>query len=724
MSERLEAERGRWDSLRSDFTLSRLAVTLSTGAVLAAVNSLLAIAIMSLIFQGGSQRFLTLGLGIGLTASAVVALFIGFGSGLPGAFAGIQDASAAILSLAAASVMVSTVTPTTSNTVVALMIVTSVATGATLLIMGRFGLGDVARYMPFPVIGGLLAGTGYLIVVGSIDILGGLSRSAASGASGLAVFWPGVVLALAFMAASQRGWAARSYLVFLVVAVGSFHLVASMNGVDVAASVDRGWLLGPFPDGSLWPGWMLGSLTGADWSVIGAEVGNIATILLVVPMTVLLYVSALEVETQRDLDVGRELRVTGLANLAAGLVGGPPGYLYLADTVVTRNLVGARRGAAVVAGAGVVLVVWAGGGLLELLPQFVIGGMLLFVGLSFLVTWLWDARRRMAPLDYLLMLTIVIVIATVGFLPGVGVGLLSAIILFVGRYSRVGVIKHLLTVREQRSNIERGVAQTQYLEAVGDRGLILELQGFIFFGTGHRIISTIKDVLGDGEDLVCVVCDFRMVTGIDSSALILFDRLAVMAEERGFELVFTDVDDRQLSQFSGLLSSFEGVRVESDLDRGVAWCEERLIEGGGEELEETSRALPVHLTARLTRYLQPVTVEEGTVLMRQGDPAPGLYLLESGRATVQLEVDDGPPVRLRTLLEGTLLGEMSLYSSQPVTASVVTETRCTLLHLSPDSFERLCETDVGLAADFHAFVARTLAARVGYANRSIRALRR
>ena len=102
-----------------------------------------------------------------------------------------------------------------------------------------------------------------------------------------------------------------------------------------------------------------------------------------------------------------ELRATGWANVAAGAVGGPPGYMYLADTLITQRLVGRRRGPAVVAAFGILGVLVVGGAVLEFVPEFVIGGLLLFVGADFMVEWLWSSRRRMTRLDYALMWGIV-----------------------------------------------------------------------------------------------------------------------------------------------------------------------------------------------------------------------------------------------------------------------------------------------------------------------------
>lgn len=108
--------------------------------------------------------------------------------------------------------------------------------------------------------------------------------------------------------------------------------------------------------------------------------------------------------------------------------------------------------------------------------------------------------------------------------------------------------------------------------------------------------------------------------------------------------------------------------------------------------------------------------------MRQGDPTPGIYLISTGRATVQIEDVDGHDMRLRTMLGGTVLGEISLYRGEPCTATVVTDTECEVLHLTPDRFEAMCREDPEVAAQLHRFVARALAGRVGHANRTISAL--
>jgi SulP family sulfate permease len=712
----------RWRSLRSDFTRRRVPATLATGLVQAMVNGLVTVALISLIFQGSLEDALPVGIGLGLAGSAVIGLVIALGSSFSGTYAGVQDASAAIIGLSAASIAGQLTGTDAIDTVLAMIAVTSLAIGLAFLVMGYFGLGEIARYMPFPVIGGLLAGTGYLIIVGGLGILGIESPGDLTSSDAIGSFWPGLVLAALFFLASRLRWPAWTYLVFLAGGVIGFHVVTRVAGIERATSLGRGWLLGPFPDGGLWPGAVTDALAGANWGVIGGETATLAAILLIVPISLLFYMSAVEVEAKADLDMNAELRSTGWANVASAAVGSAPGYLYLADTLITQRLVGRRRGSAVVAALGIFLLLVVGGSVLELLPEFIVGGLLLFVGTDFMAEWLWTSRQRMTRLDYVLMWLIVIIVATVGFLPGVGVGLIAAIVLFVVRYSRIDVVKHSLTAREHQSNIERPARDTEYLQEIGDSVLILELQGFIFFGTASRIVRHVRSHLERPPSVRYIVTDFRRVTGVDSSAVMLLERIVILARDHGAELVFTGMSDSQRTQFSQLLDECSDVlREEQDLDHGVAWSEDRMLSESGARQGE-ARALPDGLANKLSPYLNERVVPEGTRLMQEGDPTPGIYLIRRGRVTVQMEGPDGEQVRLRTLLEGTVLGEISLYRDEPCTATAVTDTECNILHLTPEAFDDLCRRDPAAAADFHAFVARTLAGRISHANRAIRAL--
>ena len=293
----------RWSTAREDFTPRRLPSTVATGLAFAMVNTLLSVAIISLIFSGPLASALPLGIGIALTASTVLALTIAVLSGVPGMYAGVQDNSAAILGLAATSIASTVAASRVVDTVVAVLVTTSLACGVVFLLMGYTGLGRIARFVPFPVVGGVLAGTGYLVLGGSLDILWPeMTLRSALTTDAAAVLWPGAAMAGMFMIASRRGWASRVFLWVLIGGMALFHVVIRLTGVGQQQSLDRGWLLGPFPDGGLWQGFSFDLIRNADWGAVLGEAASIVTVLFVVPITLLLFVSALEIGTKRDVD--------------------------------------------------------------------------------------------------------------------------------------------------------------------------------------------------------------------------------------------------------------------------------------------------------------------------------------------------------------------------------------------------------------------------------------
>ena len=300
-----QAAASRWTLLAADFKPRRLPATLGTGLVLALVNSLLGIALISLIFQGELEDALPIGIGFGLVASAVVAIVIALGSSFPGVYAGIQDASAAILGLSAASIASSLVGPETIDTVLAMITVTSLATGLVFLLMGYFGLGEIAALRALP--RDRRSARGHRISDpgrsgsdpgrwigqrldhhrGSGAVLaGGCARRDVPGRvpPGLAI------LGLSGVSRHWCRWLSRDH-------PDRRHRQGHIAATRMVARPHAGWR-----DVA---GLATEALVKADWAAIVGEAVGLVAILLIVPISVLLYISALEVETKLDLDMTR-----------------------------------------------------------------------------------------------------------------------------------------------------------------------------------------------------------------------------------------------------------------------------------------------------------------------------------------------------------------------------------------------------------------------------------
>ena len=177
--------------------------------------------------------------------------------------------------------------------------------------------------------------------------------------------------------------------------------------------------------------------------------------LVVVIVSILLNAAGLELATQREVDLDRELQANGLASLVSGLGGGMVGYLS-----VSRSLLNVRAGAVSRAAGVWTAIVCAGIALLFTRPLYyfprpVLAGLLIFLGLALLREWVWDTFFRLPIREYALIVAILILIAVEGIIIGVAFGLLVASLFFAYSYSRANYIRHDLSVATHRSNKER-----------------------------------------------------------------------------------------------------------------------------------------------------------------------------------------------------------------------------------------------------------------------------
>jgi HlyB family type I secretion system ABC transporter len=93
--------------------------------------------------------------------------------------------------------------------------------------------------------------------------------------------------------------------------------------------------------------------------------------------------------------------------------------------------------------------------------------------------------------------------------------------------------------------------------------------------------------------------------------------------------------------------------------------------------------------AELSAGLERCEVPAGTVVIREGDPAGAMYVIEEGRARAFKSSEPD----LAFFRKGDFFGERSLFLGEARAASVEAVTNCVLLGLPPELFERLLADD-------------------------------
>ncbi len=709
----------------------RVLASITAGLAIGVIEVVLAISFAALMFGGYLAQFLADGIGLYLVAAAITVAILAWRAGTRGVVGSLQEAVVAVLAVVATTTAQATFGSSNRAfiTVVAATMVVTILTGLTFLVIGAFKRGNLIRFVPYPVVGGFLAGAGWLLLKGGIDVASG--EEVHLGTIGSLVdpetlkHWLpalafGVLLLLAVRLVKQP--LVVPVVLPLGLALFAIGMLATGSSIDDARH--GFWLLGPYRSGSLFQPSIYRALTSADWWAVLGQAAGIATVVLVAVIGVLFNISGNEILLHRDLDTNRELRDAGLVNVVSGAFGGIPGFHALSLTALAERMNVDTRAAGLIASIVPLTALLFGAAAVAMIPRMLVGGVLVYLGLTFIVEWVWDKRKNLPRLEHVVVVVILAGIIAKGFLPGVVIGLVMAVVLFAVSYGRIDLVHEVAFGETYESNMDRPPAERAALRRMGERVQILRVRGFVFFGSASGLLERIRKRVETAPPR-CLLMDLRQVTGVDASAVMSFVKVIHLAEANGFELVLAGAPDpvrRQLER-GGVVASEGVVWFEPDLDRGLQRCEDVLLEEGRSEHSAAGQGDALDgLPPGLRTSLERVRLAEGNVLIRQDEPPGDVFWLESGRLRVEMVTPEGPRVRLRTMLPGVVVGEIALYTDEPRTADVVAETPSVVLRLGRASIERIEATEPALAMALHRWLATTLSERLTDTQRAVMVL--
>ena len=715
---------------------------LSAGLVVGVTEVIFAISLGALIFAGQTS-YVANGIGLILLGGIAPLLLMNIFSSYKGSMSMPQDAPAAILAVMASGILqsLSSAAPREKFiTVVTVVVITSVLTGLLFILMGQFKLGSLVRFLPYPVIGGFLAGTGWLLVTGGIGVMSDVSFSFTNpGAlfqSSLLLRWiPGLLFALIMLAILNR------YSHFLLlpgmlfgIAI-LFYGVALFTRIPVSTLSAQGWLLGPFTNGNLLQAMSINDLTLIHWNAIFAQAGSVASIMMISMVSLLLNASGIELVIRQDMDLNRELRVVGLSNVLGGLTGGSVSYTALSTTTLNHRIGKGSVVTGLVTALMFALPLFFGAALLSYVPKMMLGALLVLFGLSFLYEWIYVAWFNFSRLEYAVIALILVAIATLGYLQGVGLGIIAAVVLFVVNYSRISVTKHALSGAELQSRVTRSSNQRKALIEQGEKTFILQLQGFIFFGTANKLLEQVRGRIEDTKQtpLQFLILDFAKVSGLDSTAMLSFSKMKQVLQDRSISILVTSPSVEILNQLKKgafISEAADTAKAFPDLDHGLEWVENKILNTTGIPQEQTlslrdlfHQLLPeeTHLND-LFKFLEKKVVKTGDYLMHQEDAPDNIYFIESGQVTAQLEFPSQPPVRLESMRSGRAIGELGFYLGQKRTAAVVADESSVIYLLTAKNLAKMEKKAPEVASYFHQLIIQLMAERTTHLIRTVAAL--
>lgn len=616
------------------------------------------------------------------------------------------------------------------------------------LLLGALRLGNLIKYVPYPVVAGFLNGIAILLILKQLNPLFGivdhhtyfkfLIHPADIQPPTLLV---GISTLVAFFLSKKLIRLIPASLLALGVGTGLYYVLfyfadASSLGATVGhisvewprPGVLLGWLhvetragLTAFLPTLLVSGLVLGLLGSID-SLLSSVISDQVT------------------DTRHNSN--QELIGQGIGNIISSFFGGMSGAGAAAENLENFKAGGRTRLSGMMCSLFILLIVMTLRPLVGSIPLAVIAGILIAVGIEMFDSWTInlhsklarpDEHRKELVINCFVSLLVTLTTVTVNLIAAVGIGFVVASALFVSKMGK-SIIKRKFRGDIVRSKAMRCANHDRLLEDERRKIAVFELQGSIFFGSAENLAKDIETAMNDAT--YCIV-DMKRVNEIDSTgANIILQIHRRLQKEGKYLLISYMTEGHSLWGFLVHLNVVPTMGERyffSDTDSALEWAEEHLLvhschisdpcsAQGLDQMDITAGFTPEELEI-FKGSLSRETYRKGERIICEGDTDRDLFILTKGLVSIKTQLKDSQRIkRLLTYSPGVIFGEFSFLDGIPRSADVWADENSELLRLRPSEFERLSKENPKITTKLIVNLARELSQRLRQASAEVRSL--
>jgi SulP family sulfate permease len=591
-----------------------------------------------------------------------------------------------------------------------------VLAGALQVALATMRLGGLVHFVPFPVHAGYINGSAVLMAAAMIPHALGLPTTPGSFDPAQAK-WLSPLVALAALVVALRppAWTRLlpPYLTALLTATGLYHLLALTplaGGLGPLLTVPEfHWptldVMAPLAEHASG-----GLLRDKIWVLLQFAVA----VAMMSSLQSALAGSTIDELTHKRRSSERELFAQGMANIAVGVIGAPPGAASTTRSKLNLDAGGATTMSRIVFGVSLLVMLALFLSYMNLLPMAAIAGVFFAVAIGLIDDWtrgatrvLWQetrGKRRPWKLlqSYAAMLLVAGVTVFVSLPAAIALGTLVAMVMFI-RSNTKAPVRRVLHADRRSSRKVRPAAEAELLRQHGRRIAVVELDGALFFGTAEAADEQIEH-LAEGSDII--VIDFERVTEVDASGARVMMLAAESVRRLGRQLFIAGLapnDPRtQMIRDMDVHGRLEGIRFFPDADTALEAAEELLLGAvagaGGERpaltLEQTllGAGLQPEELQRLASLMIERRIAKGEAVFQRGDPGEAMYVSLQGQIGIWLPAAAGDGARARRMVSyapGVAFGEIGLLQGKPRSADAIAEEDAVVLELPRAGYETI-----------------------------------
>ena len=429
-----------------------------------------------------------------------------------------------------------------------------------------FGLLRLGRYvtqMPYTVISGFMSGIGLILIIlqlgpflgqaspkgGVIGTLQALPQLLA-GARPLEVSLALITLAILWFTPKQLKKIAPPQLIALLVGtLVSLPLISGFGSEDIRR-------IGEIASG--FPQLQLPMFSGAELQLMVVDAAVLGMLGCIDALLTSVVADSL---TRTEHNSNKELIGQGLGNLVSGLFGGLPGAGATMGTVVNIQSGGRSALSGIFRAVILMLVILVGAPLAAEIPQAVLAGIALKVGID-IVDWDFIKRAHRISLNGALIMYLVIALTVlVDLITAVFVGVFIANILTIDKMSALQS-EAIQSVSTGDGDLEISDDERELLNQGHGKVLLFQLNGAMIFGVAKAINREHNAI----SDCRAVVFDLSKVSHLGVTAALAVENAVEEAIEVGrqvFVVGASGTTRRRLEKL-GLFSKLPAERTEID----------------------------------------------------------------------------------------------------------------------------------------------------------------
>ena len=620
--------------------------------------------------------------------------------------------------------------------------------GIVQLLFGTLRLGNLIKYVPYPVVSGFMNGIAVILILEQIGPLVGARGHVALFEifHNPTVVQPltlvvGLTTIIAIFLARRFIKAVPASLIGLVVGTALFYALKNISGAfalgavignfsfqwpkpdilpDALRLLDNIDLAGLFP-GILITGFVLGSIGALESLLSSVAADNIAG-------------------TRHKSN--KELIGQGIGNMMNAVFSALPSAGSELHNMANYRAGGRSRKSSLICGLLILLIVMTLGSVIGKIPLTVIAGIIVSVGIGLFDKWVLDLIRNLSQAGEQqkrimanLAVTIVVAVITVcvNLIVAVLIGIAIASGLFVVRMGK-SIVKRKYSGEQIRSKKVRSIKNNMLLEDRGKGTIVYELRGPLFFGSADNLAGEIESAIS--QYTYCIL-DMKRVNEIDSTGAKILGQISKKVTESGkYLLISYLMDDSSLSDFLKAMGVYKILGEDcffSDTDAALEWAEDNVLTqslelaGASDRVQLEQMDILRDFTPEeinfLKQKLKHQTFNKGEIILKEGDTDRNLFLLARGSVSVRIHLPESDRYkRLITYSSGVTFGEMAFLDGSPRSADVWSDEDSETYLLSPDEFTFLRDETPHIAVKLLRNIALGISDRLRIRTNEVRVL--